>query len=59
MKRREFLKSAGASGVLLSQLGTLRAFAQSAGDDYKALVCIFLNGGNDSNNTVVPMESTA
>jgi uncharacterized protein (DUF1501 family) len=59
MKRRDFLKFAGAGGVLLSQLGTLRAFAQSAGDDYKALVCIFLNGGNDSNNTVVPMESAA
>jgi len=24
------------------------------GEDYKALVCIFLNGGNDGNNSVVP-----
>ena len=32
-----------------------RAFADDAGGgDYKALVCIFLNGGNDGNNSVVP-----
>jgi uncharacterized protein (DUF1501 family) len=28
-------------------------------DDYKALVCIFLYGGNDSNNTVVPIDGYA
>jgi uncharacterized protein (DUF1501 family) len=32
------------------------ASAQSIGD-YKALVCIFLFGGNDGNNTVVPYDS--
>jgi len=31
-----------------------RAEDASAAGDYKALVCIFLNGGNDGNNTVVP-----
>lgn len=31
-----------------------RANDVTAGGDYKALVCIFLNGGNDGNNTVVP-----
>jgi len=30
------------------------AVAQSNISDYKALVCIFLQGGNDSNNLVVP-----
>ena len=38
---------------------TLNAFAQSTGGDYKALVCIFLFGGNDSNNMVVPMDDQA
>lgn len=44
----------------LSHLGLVSALAQkkagkeNAGGDYKALVCVFLNGGNDSNNTVVP-----
>lgn len=27
---------------------------KTGGNDYKALVCVFLNGGNDSNNMVVP-----
>lgn len=26
--------------------------------DYKALVCIFLNGGNDANNWIVPTDTT-
>jgi uncharacterized protein (DUF1501 family) len=34
----------------------LTAHAQAA-SDYKALVCIFLFGGNDSNNMVVPIDS--
>jgi uncharacterized protein (DUF1501 family) len=31
--------------------------AQSA-SNYRALVCVFLFGGNDSNNTIVPMDDT-
>jgi uncharacterized protein (DUF1501 family) len=36
----------------------LTADAQTAGD-YKALVCLFLFGGNDNANTVVPRETAA
>lgn len=59
MKRRDFLKSAGllSGACMLSQLGALRALADDSGG-YKALVCIFLNGGNDSNNMVVPLDAT-
>ena len=40
---------------LVSALAQKRAKKENAGsDDYKALVCVFLNGGNDSNNMVVP-----
>lgn len=39
-----------------SRLGLVSANAQSTGD-YKALVCIFLFGGNDSNNMVVPVST--
>lgn len=43
--------------------GLMSALAQERGDggapDYKALVCIFMNGGNDGNNTVVPNHSDA
>jgi len=40
----------------LSKLGLVSAFAQGT-TDYKALVCIFLFGGNDGNNMVVPIDS--
>jgi uncharacterized protein (DUF1501 family) len=40
-----------------SRFGLMNAFAQSSGPDYKALVCIFMFGGNDGNNLVVPLSS--
>jgi uncharacterized protein (DUF1501 family) len=40
----------------LSKLGLVSALAQGA-TDYKALVCIFLFGGNDGNNVLVPTDS--
>jgi uncharacterized protein (DUF1501 family) len=43
----------------LGHLGKISAFAQSAPSDYKALVCVFLFGGNDSNNMVIPMSGQA
>jgi uncharacterized protein (DUF1501 family) len=63
MNRRRFLKAAAAGGfacafgrtpqaVHAAAAGTLAAF-----DDYKALVCVFLFGGNDSFNMVVPRSN--
>ena len=40
----------------LTRLGMVTAHAQSAAD-YKALVCVFLFGGNDANNMIVPIDS--
>jgi uncharacterized protein (DUF1501 family) len=40
----------------LSKFGLVSALAQGA-TDYKALVCIFMFGGNDSNNMIVPVDS--
>jgi len=40
----------------LSKLGLVSALAQGT-TDYKALVCIFMFGGNDSNNMLVPTDS--
>ena len=55
MHRREWLQQAGAAGLMLG-IGQ-RANAQHAvAGDYKALVCVFLFGGNDGNNMVVPMD---
>jgi len=64
--RREFLRRAsiisgtvGAAGapfaLNLAALGT--AAAQSA--DYKAIVCLFLYGGNDSANMVLPTDTAS
>jgi uncharacterized protein (DUF1501 family) len=67
VNRREFLRKSicaalgGAS--LYSAIGSLRligaaAAAQRGFTDYKALVCVFMYGGNDSFNTIVPMSGT-
>jgi uncharacterized protein (DUF1501 family) len=58
MKRRSFLQHGGALAgtVALGQFGAFAARAASA-EDYKALVCIFLYGGNDANNMIVPLDS--
>src|ERR1700677_224340 len=58
MQRRTFLAHAGAlaGSVALGQLGLLAAKAAPA-NDYKALVCVFLYGGNDANNMIVPLDT--
>ncbi len=58
LSRRNFLGLTAASlgGLSLPMLMTAGAQAQSA--DFKALVCIFLYGGNDGMNTVTPSDTT-
>ena len=41
------------SSSIISMLNASRAFA-NANDDYKALIYIFMDGGNDANNMLVP-----
>src|SRR5258708_16022438 len=42
-----------------ARFGAMDSFASSGVDpQYKALVCIFLFGGNDGNNTVIPAPGT-
>jgi uncharacterized protein (DUF1501 family) len=60
--RRKFIRRAARAAVgtvaMTSTIRDLRfmnaAVAQSNITDYKALVCIFLQGGNDSNNLIIP-----
>jgi len=62
ISRRRFIRQAACAalgtGALSAAIRDLRfvnsAVAQSAITDYRALVCIFLAGGNDSNNLIVP-----
>jgi uncharacterized protein (DUF1501 family) len=60
--RRDFMRlaccSAATASIVsgLSKFGLVSAMAQGT-TDYKALVCIFLFGGNDANNLIVPIDS--
>jgi uncharacterized protein (DUF1501 family) len=60
--RRDFMRLACCSAATaamvsgLSKFGLVSALAQGTAD-YKALVCIFLFGGNDANNMIVPIDS--
>jgi len=67
MNRRNFIKSLLGSSVGISSAGAAlsgmslmnSALAQTSSrfDDYKALVCIFLHGGNDSFNMLIPSDN--
>ena len=62
MTRRSFIRRAACAAVgtaaMTSAIRDLRfmnaAVAQSNITDYKALICVFLQGGNDSNNLIIP-----
>jgi uncharacterized protein (DUF1501 family) len=60
VNRRSFIKyaSLAAAGNVagLRPFGALNALAQTT-TDYKALVCVFLYGGNDANNTLVQFDT--
>ncbi|HME12560.1 MAG TPA: DUF1501 domain-containing protein [Candidatus Acidoferrum sp.] len=59
--RRDFLRLACCSAATASIVGGLSKFglvsALAGGTDYKALVCIFYFGGNDSNNFIMPIDT--
>ena len=62
MPRRSFIQyaSLAAAGHLagLRPFGNLNALAQTSNQTYKALVCVFLYGGNDSGNMIVPYDAS-
>lgn len=67
LARRQFLKTSGAMSAAstvgaswLMNLATMaEASAADAQDSYKALVCVFLYGGNDACNTVLPLDDAS
>ncbi|TDU71200.1 uncharacterized protein (DUF1501 family) [Prosthecobacter fusiformis] len=69
LTRRNFLGSSACSAMsttcLLNTILTLRHMNAQAADvlepgaPYKAIVCVFLYGGNDSNNVLMPRETSA
>lgn len=67
--RRDFMVQSGCATMGITSavntlahmqlMGTAAAAAAGGQDDYKALVCIFLNGGMDTNNLLIPLGGTA
>jgi uncharacterized protein (DUF1501 family) len=63
--RREFLRWSAATATLGTaapfalNLAAINSAAAQGATDYKALVCVFLYGGNDCANTVIPYDSAA
>jgi len=63
--RRQFLRTASMAGMagisaspFIIGLNSMAAMAQNSGaSDYKALVCVFLQGGNDGHGTVIATDS--
>ena len=59
--RRTFIRQAacaalGTSGLLSTIWDLRKLSAATATNDYKALVCLFLYGGNDANNVLIPND---
>ncbi|MGI9066090.1 MAG: DUF1501 domain-containing protein [Pyrinomonadaceae bacterium] len=60
--RRDFLRNSACAlgGMALASsvesFGIVHALTPQAATDYKALVCIFMNGGNDGNNMFVSLD---
>src|ERR1700687_1902003 len=61
--RRDFLRdsacglTAAAMASTLDRFGLVNAMVQQQpASDYRALVCIFLSGGSDCNNMVIPYD---
>ena len=65
--RRDFLRDIGCGALTATAIAagardllSFGALAAAAGPtDYRALVCIFLFGGNDANNMVIPVDGYA
>jgi uncharacterized protein (DUF1501 family) len=63
--RRQFLRNASMASMagltvspFLLELNSVAAMAQQSGtSDYRALVCIFLQGGNDGHGTVIATDT--
>jgi uncharacterized protein (DUF1501 family) len=63
--RREFLRSAasvsvaGTAAPFVMNLAGIGAAAAQTAEDYRALVCVFMFGANDHNNTVIPFDAAS
>jgi len=59
LKRASALSIAGAAAPWALNLAAMADASAAGASDYKAIVCIFLYGGNDYANTVVPYDAAS
>ncbi len=64
--RRQFLRTASMASMagfyvspFLLELNSLAAMAQGTTSDYRALVCVYLQGGNDGHGTVIATDPSS
>src|SRR5438045_8509697 len=63
--RRTFIRQAACAALtttgILNTIFDLRRLSAAPLDatDYKALICLFLFGGNDANNVIIPHDTSA
>ena len=57
LQRASALSLAGAATPFVTSLAAIGEAAAATASDYKALVCVFMYGGNDYANTLVPYDS--
>jgi len=58
LQRASALSMAGVAAPWAINLAALGEAAATTASDYKAMVCVFLYGGNDYGNTLVPCDNT-
>jgi len=59
LQRASVLSMAGAAAPWALNLAAMSEAAAATATDYKALVCVFLYGGNDYANTLVPYDQAS
>ena len=59
LQRLTALSALGTAAPFALQLAAMGEAAAASAEGYKALVCVFLFGGNDHANTIVPYDATS
>jgi uncharacterized protein (DUF1501 family) len=59
LQRASALSIAGAATPWATNLAAMGEAAAATATDYKALVCVFLYGGNDYGNTLIPVDASS
>ena len=59
LQRGSALIAAGITAPIALNLAAISEAAAATATDYKAIVCVFLRGGNDNYNTLVPFDDAS